>query len=458
MKKVSYLLNFSPSLRFGPTKYVLGIIPRNAYSGTLHYMASLYCLIQCLMSQAKSKPYALLLSLEPPRGPDFFPVERFRRRWDNHGNTGFSRFTGGINSDITACNDIPGREKRARVGDLVNPNLGRISESASASSNRDVHTGVSTPRSSSHSQEAAGSQAPSMATSQRGFSLFGGKAYATPGSYSRRSSPQSEPSIDKEKVMANGGASGGLNRFKTFAQQRQEEEGMMCGHAQLSPSDRSELALGSPPGLTPSKFPPTPSGGPSSGSFGHPLRTPSLTWYLGEVCDGSVSPMASSGRKRLKAPPHGSVPFLSEMTRASPIGETPAVQTKADEDWNKNSINPSGARRGRTWGSAEVGNTRGQQEHRNEGWITSRGGVRNETPTVGSRLASQNPNKRSLQSPRSRLGSISLPSKPSPPARRYTLADFAGADEVCFNPGELGSVIGMCLWCIISRYGTGLNG
>lgn len=397
------------------------------------------------MPQAKSRPYALLLSLEPLRGPDFFPMERFRRRWDNHGNTGFSRFTGGINSenyDITAGNDTPGRERC-----LVNPNLRRISESTPASSNRDVHTGGSTPRSSSHSQEAVGSQAPAMATPQRGFSLFGGKAYATPGSYSRSSSPQPTSTIEKEKVIANGRAGGGLIRFKTLAQQRlEQEERMMDGHAQLSQSDRSGLALGSPPGLTPSKFPPTPSGAPSSGSFGNLLRTPSRTCsYLAQACDASVTPIASSGRKRLKGPPHGSAPFISpeKTTRESPVGKMPAVQTKAVEDRSKTSINPSGARYSRTWGSVEVGNTRSQQKQRNEGRTASRGGVRNEAPTVGSRLSSQN--KRSLQSPRSRLGSISLPSKPSPPARRYTLEDFAGADEVCFNPGELGSVIGVCL-------------
>ena len=380
-------------------------------------------------------------------------MERFRRRWNGSLSSAgsanadsFSRFARGKGCEndqiaVDAGEEASGSQGEAISRGSANSGLGRLSGSAAISFSQGPRSAGST--SDPYSQEAVGSQASSStATPQQGFSLFGGKAYATPGSYGRpQPSLAAASSVGNTSISRpNSGGSGGLPRFKTLAQERQDEEReererrrQILLSTGLNHPDRT-TGLPSPPSYF---LPPTPGGGSSPGEpFRRPFRTPSPVAYLPTAAGAGrvpgAPPSASVGQKRLRAPPlgGGSVP--------------PAAATSRGGDTNIRrdpSPAPTAVGRGRSWGSLGNGSDGEQQQQKKERPMTSQTGVGRlrVLEQIGLCRPSQKTNKRALSSPRAisvRSPASSQPLVSPPPPRRYTLKDFAGADEVCFNPGE----------------------
>lgn len=288
-----------------------------------------------------------------------------------------------------------------------------------------------------------------------GFSLFGGKAHSTPSDSSTRS--ERRPPLSSHNPIGNstpasshagmssgvGGSvdGGGLPRFKTRARTRQEEEdereafgrrgrgsgsGETMGHhsiavrgtispssSLLSPTQRDDSAVAGGGGL-------------------HTFTTPSPS----SVPPNRPLDSATATRKRLRAPSTaaaGTRPATSGALQSTPI----------DEGGGGDGALPVA----RTWGggmdaSRGGGAPQQQQRRRQASPRPTRGGtgpVMSGTPSSSSRSPRPARKRPPSQSPRGTGGvGFSSPQSQQPPPmpRRYELADFEGADDVCFNPGE----------------------
>ncbi|CAM9879201.1 unnamed protein product, partial [Ectocarpus sp. 12 AP-2014] len=136
-----------------------------------------------LHTQAKNRPFALLKSLEPPRGPDYFPMEKFRRPlWPDDDRFGASGIGAGgerghgKGPGTTSDRHISQSFANARTSQHSSPFL---------------HTPTSGPRGTGRgmasfspalSRASSTMMTPVQRTQQQpeGFSMFGGKAYSTP--------------------------------------------------------------------------------------------------------------------------------------------------------------------------------------------------------------------------------------------------------------------------------------
>lgn len=324
---------------------------------------------------------------------------------------------------------------------------------------------------------------------QEGFSLFGGRMYSTPVSGTRR--PPSEPPTLVARALtqmdggrdggggdggggvdSNSGGSGGLSRFKTLAQQTQERKDREKREEQdwrrrsgasnpargaLTPSELSPPTMGSPP---PIFTPHNGSGGSAGGPFGRTSSTnvsPTMS-SSAEPLGAAAMPVAASARKRPRAPspaaifaasPPPSLSAMSGTTQPSPIpGAAAVAAADVSRDLRRDPREVPAVRQARTWGSTDgTGAGRPPQQksprpnvRRAAGAAEAAGGA----GAAGKRLStpsSRSPRPRTKspsQSPRARAASSQqYSSQPPPLPRRYTLEDFAGADEVCFNPGEV---------------------
>lgn len=150
--------------------------------------------VPMLYAQAKNKPFVLLQSLEPPRGPDYFPMERFR----TYGATWHERNDGSTSVLPDDDSDDPrtGIAGFHRPRGLRHPDMNKAHASSYSSHTRRGGDSLVEP-----SRDVGGSRLPpNPATSatfariltparssgggsqQQGFSLFGGAAFSTPGS------------------------------------------------------------------------------------------------------------------------------------------------------------------------------------------------------------------------------------------------------------------------------------
>lgn len=328
-----------------------------------------------------------------------------------------------------------------------------------------------------------------MTPTQQGFSMFGGKAFSTPASGGPRPRPPSldlSTQTDGTPVGSGVPRQGGISRFKTLTQQtpqHQEQEEEIEEHeeeedtkfhrsgsrhparALLLPSaelSRHAAMMGSP--LMPSQVAsPSPFRTSIGGSFGHGYSTPAPadpTASSPAVAGGgdttTAVTMTMTGPGSRKRPrPQQTATTTSRTAPQLTTTTTPAAAERAGAA-RKPSMggNPqrdaqaafaSQARQERTWGSID---RQGDAQHENRKSprpaVAARGGAGaggvargRGTPKSSSRSPRAKA-KSPSQSPRAGRGGSSQPLSqgPAPPPRRYTLADFAGADEVCFNAGE----------------------
>ncbi|CBJ29252.1 DNA polymerase [Ectocarpus siliculosus] len=413
-----------------------------------------------LHTQAKNRPFALLKSLEPPRGPDYFPMENFRRPlWPDDDRVGASGIgAGGGRGHGTG----PGTASDRHISQAANA---RTSQHSSPH----LHTPTSGPRGTGRgmasfspalSRASTTMMTPVQQTQQKpeGFSMFGGKAYSTPASHgSICSQPplsshtpigSNTPTVAPGTIPYGGGGSsgvgGGLARFKTLVQETQEEEHMKqqerrrgsgrggsssgCGirdsTARGMPSPSSNFLspsslMGSPPNaLTPCDDSPS-----SSAAYAF---TPSSPAAPPSYPNWPAGPLTAAGRKRPRAP----------STATAALGRPMTPGTVLSVGGGNLSADVSGAR---TWGSlaegsrGRAGQVQQQQQQRRQAnprppaahgasGAAARAGV---ASSVSSRSPRPARNKSPSQSPRT--------SQPPPTPRRYKLDDFAGADDVCFN-------------------------
>lgn len=293
---------------------------------------------------------------------------------------------------------------------------------------------------------------------QQSFSLFGGKVYSTPstGGLRQPSTPSTQTNCTPTRRLGGGGGGGGdgrrngLPRFKTLAQQTQEdkdEEEEMDDHRRrgifnrparglLSPSKLlSPLGMGSPPPTS------TPYGGSSArgGPLVQAFTTPSPSLAAASSAGAfslAASSVAASLRKRPKSPNIAAtlLPATEEIERRIQSASTFAT-AGSDRDAQRGSPATLQPRQERAWGNTDRGDKEGQRKEASPRPTAHVGVRRGEARTPTSRLCSPRPSKKSpSKSPRGRSGLSQR--QPPPPPRRYTLADFSGADEVCFNPGE----------------------
>ncbi|CAN0138546.1 unnamed protein product, partial [Scytosiphon promiscuus] len=310
--------------------------------------------------RAKQRPFALLKSLEPPRGPDYFPMEKFRRPLRSDGG-GATRVGGGGHGGGGGGGDWRSTSKRHGAHGLTSRGS-RGSSSSSANKSDQRYTPDVGPSRGLASFSPALSQASSTMGStpvQRtqtqqaeGLILFDGKAaYSTPargegGSRNDRppllshtpignSTPSGAPDgggIGSSGSRFSGG--GGLPQFKRTArgvQEEEEEDEDEDVHRRRQgggedPSHRAAargLLSRSPRYLSPTEgmasSPPTPTshGGAKGGEFSsspsaHYLNTPSPLGSSSNLAarsdpGSSVATPAgaaatSSARKRPRAP------------------------------------------------------------------------------------------------------------------------------------------------------------
>lgn len=438
--------------------------------------------IACLCpAQANNRPAALLNTLEPPRGLHYFPMERFRQSWHRSpANGGFRRFSGGgggggsdgsMNADDLRI--LPSKGRHAPSDPFNTPSVaGGRSATAGAGmasfspAGGAPQSGAGTPYAQSGVGGGRSSPGSSTVTPiQQGFSMFGGKAFSTPASGDRPRPPLDfSTQVDDTPVGSSGPRQGGISRFKTLTQQttQQEEEeeeddkeetkgrrsrSRHAARALLSPS--AELSqhtsmMGSPPIPSQVASPP-PFGGPIGGSFGHGYSTPapvapcSSTTAAGDAT--AVTMTGPSDRKRSRQPNATSTSTNSRTTapsvpaeRASATRKPPMGDAQRDA-----SAYASQARQERAWGSISRGGAQHGEDKSPRVTATRGGGtgVAGGTPKSSSR-SPRAKTKSPSRSPRAARGGSSQHASqgPTPPPRRYTLADFAGADEVCFNAGE----------------------
>ncbi|CAB1096270.1 unnamed protein product [Ectocarpus sp. CCAP 1310/34] len=289
-----------------------------------------------------------------------------------------------------------------------------------------------------------------------GFSMFGGKAYSTPASHGSISSQpplSSHTPIDSNtRTVAPGtipygsggssGVGGGLARFKTLAQETQEEDhkkqqerrggsgrgnssgcGIRDSTVRGMPSPSSNFLapsslMGSPPNsLTPCDDSPF-----SSAAY---TFTPPSSAAPPSYSNWPTGPSTAAGRKRPRAP----------STATAALGRPMTPGTVRSVGGGNLSADVSGAR---TWGSlaegsrGRAGQVQQQQQHRQPSprptaarGASGAAALAAAANSVSSRSPRPTGKESSPQSPR--------PSQPSPTPRRYKLDDFAGADDVCFN-------------------------
>eukprot|EP00903_Cladosiphon_okamuranus_P006776 g6606.t1 len=410
-----------------------------------------------LHTQAKNKPFALLKSLEPPRGPDYFSMEKFRRPPGQDGGVGRGdggprRAIGGAQAFVNGgerqepsrfgCGDsfqTPAEAPLAggKVLALFSPSLSQASST------------LMTPQRQTQTQQQQQQQ-----QQAGGFSLFGGKAHSTPcrssGSRGERRPPLSphNPASSRAGMPSGVGDSvigGGLPRFKTLAQTRQEEEeeGEREAFGRRGRGSGSGETMGYPSTAVRGTISPSSSllsptqrddSAAASGGGRHTFTTPSPSSVP------SSRPMGSTAtRKRPRAPSMvatGTRPATSRALPSTPVGEGGGGDVALPV--------------ARTWGGMmDAGRGRGahqQQQQRQQRQAsarpTSRGGTGPDLGLSGTpSSSSRSPRPARKRSPsKSPLGTGGVgPSSPQsqqppPMPRRYTLADFEGADDVCFNP------------------------
>lgn len=340
--------------------------------------------------------------------------------------------------------------------------------------------------------------------SDGGFSMFGGKAHSTPvdcissSGGTRRPPPlsshtpigNSAPATSHAETSRGSGGrtiGGGLSRFKTLAQktleeerEEDEDESRRWG-SDSGGSGRGEYTNRSAaPGVlnTPSSslLSPTtgigslspellPFGGGGGGVGRHSVTTPS-SLALSSLSSGGAPPTAATSRKRPRAPSTATTSPARPVIMSGALQLTPVVGSGGGGD----------ALVARTWGSMGDGDRGGggqQRRHHQHQQRQQQNLKATPSPIVRARAAgagaarglsgsgsSRSPrptrSKPPSQSPRGRgkvvgSGSPRL-SQPPPLTRRYELADFAGADDVCFNPGEIAFVVFKRLWMMLYYY------
>ena len=148
--------------------------------------------------QAKNKPFALLQTLEPPRGPDYFPMERFRQSWLDSPSSGAG---GGFNSFSGGGAGGDGGDGRGGGGGSSGGSIGNRSSNTQpfTGERRPPALSLDTPTGGAHAAKGLASFSPAASSSlrtpdargrpdsqgapittprqQEGFSLFGGRMY-----------------------------------------------------------------------------------------------------------------------------------------------------------------------------------------------------------------------------------------------------------------------------------------
>lgn len=449
------------------------------------------------LPQAKNKPFALLQSLEPPRGPDYFLMERFRGYRQGCGG-GFNRFSGGNSASPQAFSDR--RVGNAHVaqsasmagdgGAVEDGGAGMVSFRKAATwdppDNTYSHSQQnSTDRESQQRGRSQGSECvmtPARSSStQKGFSLFGGAAFSTPGSScdtqidvtptatSERGSINRRGGVGSNSEVPHG--TRGISRFKPLARHKTPDD-------ESRGAQRSSLGLAlSPPApvIGAPKTTSSPSSSPSpvlSSSESASTAAPFVN--LGKAYT-TPSPVVTSSQERATgrdgvegstlgglSTPVASLTAGRKRPRLPTAAQSPSIASPFLESDQRFPLN-GGARQERTWenvdnaagagtGASEKPQQRGQQHQKQRStrlptggeaatpsWARGKkGGVH--TPRSSSASRSSRPKKSAgvTPSPRGRGGtSCGLVIGAAPMPRKLTLEDFAGADEVCFNPGEM---------------------
>lgn len=359
--------------------------------------------------QAKQRPFGLLQSLEPPRGPDYFPMEKFRRpsRSDGVGTTGIGGGGGGgVDGGWRNTNRSHGTHGFASSGRTTNSDQRYTSDAAGPSRglasfspalSQASSTMISTPVQRTQTQQA------------EGLTLFGGKAaYSTParsdsGSGGGRSplfshTPVSSSTPSETPYGGGGGSSGSrisgggdLPQFKQTAREVEEEEEMQNRRdgggeypshrtAKRGVLSRPSTYLSPSPGMASPPSAPTShdgGGGRASGtSFSSPsahrFDTPSPMAPSPRIAarpgQGSPAAPTSSARKRPRAA--STAVAAASAASAHPLASG-GLQLARSAGWNGSGddggASPAG---GRTWGGVATNGIssrrRQQQQHLRE--------------------------------------------------------------------------------------------
>lgn len=390
-------------------------------------------------------------------------MDRFRGSWPDSSapgeGGGFSRFAVGRDTNSTQDDraQASARRRQSNTDGLDAP--GRRAGGGMASFTLGARSAHGTPRSQGAPGGVHGSSisTPVQQQQQQGFSLFGGKAYSTPTSGGQRPPLASSGGNGRSPVDTHGT---GLPRFKTLAQQTQEEEeedlerlrrrrGTAVGaRAFLPESDPSPASvMGTPLPARPPKEPPSRGNSPFGQASFTTTPSPAVTPSAAGAVKIAGTPAAASGRKRPRAPPSIGTP--SGAKHSTPVVRAPAATAAGGSPRNARREPPTAAaattkkpqarQHERVWGGVESRGAGGQpQTQRSPRPPAAQGNTGGKPRARSPRPGNKSP---SSQSPRGRSGSWQLSNQPPPPPRRYTLADFAGADEACFNPGESGAVL-----------------